>query len=116
MNGVWHCIAETLPNARAGDEISFFASGNLSRLGRGRVLHTRRASWAHDSALVQSAQRVMDVEYNVKPSAPFVPRTVGLDAGVNCRVFGCAPRVWFVEFASDLPGLAMGNGTAIYVD
>ena len=86
--------AETLTNVRAGDTISFFLSGNLSRLGSARVRRALRATWVDGTADVEQAQRVLDQLYH---------RTCGLDAGVHCRPFGCAPRVWHVSFDTDLP-------------
>jgi hypothetical protein len=86
--------AETLTNARPGDAISFYISGNLTRLGRAKVLSTRRATWADDADTVAHAQSYLDDRF---------ARTYGLDAGMNCRTFGCAPRVWYVGFEADLP-------------
>lgn len=95
---------ETLTNARPSDAISFYASGNLSSLGTARVQSTRRATWEHDAALVQRAQRLLDERY---------ARTAGLDAGVHCRKYGCAPRVWHVRFASDMPAWDAGGGAVV---
>lgn len=86
--------AETLTNAKPGDMISFFLSGNLSSLGSARVLSTRRATWTHDSQTVEQAQQLLEQVYNT---------TCGLDAGLLCRQFGCEPRVWHVEFDSEIP-------------
>jgi hypothetical protein len=88
-------------NARAGDEINFFISGNLSSLGSARVLSTRRATWKHDTPTVEQAQQLLDTEYQAGASAKY--RTCGLDSGLQCRSFGCEPRVWHVAFDSDIP-------------
>ena len=86
--------AETLTNARQSDTISFFLSGNLTTLGSAKVRSTRRATWEHDAETVERAQQLLDTRYKL---------TCGLDAGSNCRKFGCAPRVWRVAFETDLP-------------
>ena len=85
--------AETLTNARPGDAVSFFLSGNLTRLGGARVASAQRVTW-DDAPLVARAQRLLDARFNA---------TVGLDAGVHCRALGCRPRVWRVGFDSDVP-------------
>ena len=91
-------------NARPGDEVSFFVSGNLSRLGSARVLRTRRATWPHDSLTVEQAQKLLDTQFT-EPNL-----TYGLDSGLHCRKFGCEPRVWHIAFDSDIPawGEAIG--------
>ena len=86
--------AETLPNARPRDAISFFVSGALTPLGSARVLSTRRATWERDAPTIARAQQLLDTRFK---------RTSGLDAGVHCRAFGCAPRVWHVAFDSEVP-------------
>ena len=85
---------ETLTNARPRDQISFFISGNLTRLGSAVVHSTRRANWVHDATVVSRAQRLLGQLYGT---------TCGLDAGLHCRAFGCEPRVWYVAFDSDIP-------------
>jgi hypothetical protein len=95
--------AETLPNARAGDTISFFISGNLTRIGSARLLSApRRLSWGgggdddDDDGVVDRAQRLLDDSSRfARPNM-----TVGLDAGLRCKKFGCQPRVWRAEFDS----------------
>ena len=95
--------AETMTNARPGDEVSFYLSGNLSRLGSARVLSTRRTSWdADDMPAIEQAQQLLDKQFN---------RTCGLDAGLHCKEYGtCLPRVWHVAFASDIPEWGATNG------
>ena len=85
---------ETLTNARPRDEISFFASGNLTLLGSATVLSTRRATWDHDAGIITRAQQLLDNKFS---------KTCGLDAGPHCQPFGCEPRVWHVAFDSDIP-------------
>ena len=55
--------AETLPNARPRDVISFYASGNLILLGSATVLSTRRATWRDDAATISRAQELLDGTY-----------------------------------------------------
>jgi len=86
--------AETLTNARPGDQMSFFTSGNLSNLGSARISSIHRTTWSHDTPTIEQAQQLLDSKYN---------RTIGLDAGMHCRRFGCSPRVWRVAFESDIP-------------
>ena len=85
---------ETLTNAREGDAISFFLSGNLSLLGSARVHSLDRLSWDRDAALVDSTQKLLDTTFAA---------SCGLDAGTHCRPYGCEPRVWRVTFNSDIP-------------
>lgn len=86
--------AETLPNAKPHDALSFYVSGELTPLGSARVLSTRRATWQDDAPLIAKAQQLLDTTFKA---------TTGLDAGALCKRVGCAPRVWRVAFASDLP-------------
>lgn len=93
---------ETLTNAREGDVISFFLSGNLSALGSATVVSTSRATWDRDAALVTKAQRMLGERF---PRGA-VNGTCGLDAGSMCRAFGCAPRVWNITFATAVPAFS----------
>ena len=91
---------ETLTNAREGDTMSFYLSGNLSSLGSARIRSLTRVSWDEDAALVDATQKLLDTTFMA---------SCGLDAGVHCRPYGCDPRVWRVTFDSDTPSWGKGE-------
>jgi hypothetical protein len=65
------------------------------------VLSTHRTTWDKDTSTVKQAQQLLDEVYQAGETAKY--RTCGLDSGLQCRKFGCQPRVWHVVFDSDIP-------------